>query len=260
MEPAISFISDEKGIATITLQREAAANSLNSEILQQLNATLDDISVNPSIRCVILTGTGQKAFCAGADLKERKKMISNEVKQTVALIGHTFTKLETLPQPVIAAINGVALGGGLEMALACDIRISVPHAIFGLPETSLAIIPGAGGTQRLPRLIGIAKAKELIFTAAKIDSNEALQIGLISKIVDYDSLLIEANQYATNIIQNGPIALKQAKRAIHYGMDMDLQSGLKLEEICYEATIPTKDRLEGLLAFSEKRKPIYKGE
>lgn len=187
-------------------------------------------------------------------------MNENEVKGAVTLIRDTFSKLEELPQPVIAAINGVALGGGLELALACDLRIAIREASFGFPETSLAIIPGAGGTQRLPRLIGIAKAKELIFTGKRIDSCEAERIGLISKVVDREDLLLEARKLAKSIVQNGPIAVQQAKKAIQFGMESDLQTGLKIEEQCYARTIPTKDRSEGLLAFSEKRKPVYKGE
>lgn len=251
---------NENGIATITLNRPQAANALNNVLLLQFNDLLDCIANDGDIRCVIITGCGEKAFCAGADLKERKGLANHEVEKAVSLIRDTITKLEALPQPVIAAINGVAFGGGLELALACDLRIATNAASFGLTETSLAIIPGAGGTQRLPRLIGVAKAKELIYTAARIDSAEAEKIGLISRAVESSQLLDEAFALANRIVQNGPIAIKQAKKAIHHGMETDLQTGLKIEELCYAATIPTTDRLEGLQAFSEKRKPVYKGE
>ncbi|WP_042348470.1 enoyl-CoA hydratase [Bacillus massiliigorillae] len=250
----------ENGIITITLNRPQAANALNKELLVQFNELLDTLANDSSIRCVIITGNGEKAFCAGADLKERKGLANHEVEKAVSQIRDTFTKLEALPQPVIAAMNGVAFGGGLELALACDLRIASASASFGLTETSLAIIPGAGGTQRLPRLIGVAKAKELIYTAARIDSAEAEKIGLISRAIEPSQLLQEAYLLANRIVQNGPVALKQAKKAIHHGMETDLQTALKVEEWCYAATIPTNDRLEGLQAFSEKRKPVYKGQ
>ncbi|MEH6942828.1 enoyl-CoA hydratase [Bacillus sp. JJ722] len=260
MSQIIVYEQNDEGIVTITLNRSNAANALNQELLVQFNEILDTISNDSTVRCVIITGSGEKAFCAGADLKERKGLANHEVEKAVSQIRDTFSKLEALPQPVIAAMNGVAFGGGLELALACDLRISSTSARFGLTETSLAIIPGAGGTQRLPRLIGVAKAKELIYTAARIDSVEAEKIGLISRAVESSLLLQEAFLLANRIVQNGPIALKQAKKAIHHGMETDLQTGLKVEEWCYSATIPTNDRLEGLQAFSEKRKPVYKGE
>lgn len=260
MSQYILYEQNDEGIVTITLNRPNAANALNKEMLVQFNEKLDTIANDLTVRCVIITGSGEKAFCAGADLKERKGLANHEVEKAVSQIRDTFSKLEALPQPVIAAINGVAFGGGLEMALACDLRISSTSASFGLTETSLAIIPGAGGTQRLPRLIGVAKAKELIYTAARIGSVEAEKIGLISHAVGNSQLLQEAFLLANRIVQNGPIALKQAKKAIHHGMETDLQTGLKVEEWCYSATIPTHDRLEGLQAFSEKRKPVYRGE
>ncbi|MGM9922781.1 MAG: enoyl-CoA hydratase [Bacillus sp. (in: firmicutes)] len=250
----------DEGIVLLTLNRPNQANALNKETLTKLHEILEEIADDATVRCVMITGSGEKAFCAGADLKERKGLKNHEVEKAVSLIRDTITKVEALPQPVIAVMNGVAFGGGLELALACDLRVASNTASFGLTETSLAIIPGAGGTQRLPRLIGVAKAKELIFTAARITAGEAETIGLITRAVEPAELMGAASALAERIIQNGPIALKQAKKAIHYGMETDLQTGLKVEEWCYSATIPTKDRLEGLQAFAEKRKPIYKGE
>lgn len=251
---------EENGIATITLNRPQVANALSRELLAELNNRLISLQANREVRCIIITGSGEKVFCAGADLKERKELPDAEIRQAVSLIGQTFHVIETMPQPVIACINGMALGGGLELALACDIRIASTNASFALPETTLAIIPGAGGTQRLPRLIGIARAKELIFTGRRMNSGEAEQIGLITKAVAPELLWQETEQLAHSIIRNGPIALAQAKKAIHYGMQTDLQTGLKIEEWCYDVTIPTKDRIEGLQAFAEKRRPAYIGD
>lgn len=229
-------------------------------MLYEFNEILEEIKYSPSIRAVIVTGAGEKAFCAGADLKERAGMSPIEVKQTVAQIRHVVDAVEQLPVPVIAAINGAAFGGGLELALACDLRIAAETANVGLTETSLAIIPGAGGTQRLPRLIGLGKAKELIYTAQRVEANEAKELGLIEHVVKKEELLHKAREIAGKIAENGPIAVTQAKIAINKGIEVDLQTGLNIEQMAYEMTIPTKDRIEGLTAFREKRKPQYKGE
>ena len=247
-------------VGLITLNRPHAANALSIEMLKELQAVIDVIESNPTIRVVVLTGSGEKAFCAGADLKERKAMNEFEVLQTVKLIGETANKLENLSVPVIAGINGVAFGGGLEFSLACDIRIAANHAKVGLTETSLAIIPGAGGTQRLPRLIGVGKAKRLIYTASRLNAKEAYELGIVEEIVANEDLLTTAVDLASKIAENGPIAIKQAKKSINKGLEVDLQTGLEIEHLSYQHTIHTKDRLEGLQAFSEKRKPLYKGE
>lgn len=250
----------ENRIATIRLNRPEAANAFSKQMLYEFNEILEEIKYSPSIRAVIVTGAGEKAFCAGADLKERAGMSPIEVKQTVAQIRHVVDAVEQLPVPVIAAINGAAFGGGLELALACDLRIAAETANVGLTETSLAIIPGAGGTQRLPRLIGLGKAKELIYTAQRVEANEAKELGLIEHVVKKEELLHKAREIAGKIAENGPIAVTQAKIAINKGIEVDLQTGLNIEQMAYEMTIPTKDRIEGLTAFREKRKPQYKGE
>lgn len=252
--------SAEHGIVTLTLKRPESANALSRELLDTLYGHLEDLRFDTSARVVIITGAGEKAFCAGADLKERKGMSEPEVRRAVDRIRRTIHAVAGLPQPVIAALNGVAFGGGTELALAADLRIASENARLGLTETSLAIIPGAGGTQRLPRLVGVAKAKELIFTARRINAAEAVQIGLVNEVVAPDKLLARAREVAEEIAGNGPIAVRQAKWAVERGMDVDLATGLRVEEEAYERVIPTNDRLEGLQAFAEKRKPVYRGE
>ncbi|MDG4656401.1 enoyl-CoA hydratase [Ectobacillus antri] len=247
-------------IVRITLNRPKQANALSIVLLQELQEVLQQIKESKDIRVVILTGAGDKAFCAGADLKERAGMNEVEVREAVALIRSTINMVEELPQPVIAAINGVALGGGTELSLACDIRIASQTATLGLTETSLAIIPGAGGTQRLPRLIGLGRAKELIFTARRVPATEALEYGIVEYSVSPESLMDACINIATSIAANGPIAVQLAKQAISQGMQVDLHTGLRMERQAYEGVIGTKDRLEGLQAFKEKRKPEYRGE
>ncbi|OKL36946.1 enoyl-CoA hydratase [Domibacillus mangrovi] len=248
------------GIAIVILSRPDAANALSKQMLDDLNNIVYDLKNDLDVRVVILTGAGEKAFCAGADLKERKGMTDNEVKQAVRLIGATVNEVESLPQPVIAALNGVAFGGGLELALACDLRVGALEAKVGLTETSLAIIPGAGGTQRLPRLIGLGKAKELIFSAKRLTAEEAAAIGILEYAVPREKLLEKTLKIAESMVKNAPLALIQAKAAINNGVEVDLSTGLKIEELAYNTLISTEDRLEGLRAFAEKRSPQYKGK
>ena len=250
----------ENGIVLITLNRPEAANALSVQMLEELHEAILTCKFDRTIRCVVIAGAGEKAFCAGADLKERAGMDPIQVRKTVSLIRGNINELEALPQPVIAAVNGVAFGGGTELALASDIRVASETAKLGLTETALGIIPGAGGTQRLPRLVGKGRAKELIFTARRIDAWEAREIGLVEYVVPADSLLEKALEIANQIVRNGPIAIAQAKFAIDKGYDVDLNTGLAIEQNAYEITIPTKDRIEGLHAFKEKRPPVYVGE
>ena len=250
----------DDGIGIIVLNQPHKSNALSIQVLNELQETLQVFQNNPSVRCVIITGSGEKAFCAGADLKERINMNPKQVGEAVQLIKETISMIDYMPQPTIASINGAAFGGGLELALACDIRIASQHARMGLTETSLGIIPGAGGTQRLPRLVGVSKAKELIYTARRIDATEALQIGLINQMADFEELEAVTLSMAKQIVTNAPIAVQEAKKAIDRGIETDLAHGLQIESMSYQATIPTKDRLEGLNAFREKRKPVYTGE
>ncbi len=253
-------VEQKDKIAILTLNRPEIMNALNFPLLKELNHFITEANFDKDIRVIIITGAGEKAFCAGADLKERRTMSPEEVKRYIFTIRTTFTAVEYLPKPVIAAVNGVALGGGTELALACDMRIASKNATMGLTETSLAIIPGAGGTQRLARAVGKGKAKEMIFLAKRISADEAYEIGLVNKVVEPEKLMDEAISWAERICENGPLALEQAKLAINYGTETDIFTGLAFETQCYNVLIPTKDRLEGLQAFKEKRKPQYKGE
>lgn len=246
--------------AILTLNRPGVMNAFNFDLLRALRDRIDALRFDSDIRVIIITGAGEKAFCAGADLKERATLSPVQVKAFIFTIRNLFTAIEQLSKPVIAAVNGVALGGGTELALACDIRVASETATMGLTETRLAIIPGAGGTQRLPRLVGKGKAKELIFTGKRVDMAEALKIGLVNKVCEPSRLIDTCLEMAAMICETGPIAIEQAKYAINFGMETDLNTGLGIESNAYWVTIPTKDRLEGLAAFREKRKPVYKGE
>ena len=260
MESNILLAEEDAGTLTLTLNRPDIMNSLNFSLLHALRDQIEAVRFRSDIRVVIITGSGQKAFCAGADLKERATLKPEQVKEFIFTIRSLFTSIEQLNKAVIAGVNGIALGGGTELALASDIRIASSNASMGLTETRLAIIPGAGGTQRLPRLVGKGKAKELIFTGQRIDAQEALKIGLVNKVCEPQDLPAECQKMAAMICETGPIALEQAKYAINYGMETDMHTGLAIESNAYWVCIPTEDRLEGLAAFKEKRKPVYKGQ
>lgn len=248
-------------LAIIRLNRPEELNSLNYPALARLGTIIEEIQQNPKeIRAVIVAAQG-RAFCAGADLKERRTLNEQQVRRNVNKIRDVFSQLERLTQPTIAAINGYAFGGGFELALACDFRFAVREAKMGLTEVSLGIIPGAGGTQRLPRLIGPSRAKELILTARKIGAAEALELGILNGMAeDAEQLLAKCRSLAEEILGNAPLAVYQAKYAIDKGAGADLQTGLDIESKAYEVIIPTKDRLEALEAFREKRMPVFRGE
>lgn len=246
-------------IVWITIDRPEVMNCLSFPTLRRLRGLFHQIAADLSVRAVVITGAGDKAFCAGADLKERKSMPIERVPWFVKNIRRTMDDLADLPQPTIGAINGVAFGGGTELLLACDLRVAAPHAQLGLTETSLAIIPGAGGTQRLPRLIGRARAKDLILTARKLDAVEAERIGLVNRIAPAGRLAECALELAVAIAENAPVAVRAAKAAIDQGGEQPLREGLETEARCYERVLPTQDRLEALRAFAEKRKPRYEG-
>jgi len=260
MNDDILLTREQDGVLILTLNRPQVMNSLNFPLLHALRDRVAAVRYNSDIRVIIVTGSGEKAFCAGADLKERATLSPSKVREYIFTIRELFSAIELLNKPVIAAVNGVALGGGTELALASDIRIASATASMGLTETRLAIIPGAGGTQRLPRLVGKGKGKELIFTGRRIGAEEALEIGLVNKVCEPGKLLDECLEMAAMICEAGPVAIEQAKYAINYGLETDLHTGLAIESNAYWVCIPTEDRLEGLNAFREKRKPVYKGK
>ncbi|KAM9329990.1 methylglutaconyl-CoA hydratase, mitochondrial [Gastrophryne carolinensis] len=255
---------EEQGIVVLGINRPHAKNALSKSLVKSMMKAVDSLKGNNKVRTIILRSEVPGVFCAGADLKERAKMHPSEVGPFVSKARSLLNDFANLPMPTIAALDGAALGGGLEMALSSDIIVAASSAKVGLVETKLAIIPGAGGTQRLPRAVGVAVAKELIFSARVLDGNEARAIGLVSHVVEQneegDAAYRRALVLAREFITQGPIAMRMAKLAINQGIEVDLATGLAIEEACYAQVIPTKDRIEGLLAFKEKRPPRFKGE
>lgn len=245
----------------VTLNRPERMNALSRQLLGEIGEAFRALASDRDARVIILTGAGDKAFCAGADLKERQGMTENEVRALLGLYRRSFEAIDRCPKPVIAAINGVALGGGFEVALACDLRVAARNALVGLPETSLAIIPGAGGTQRLSRLVGPGRAKELILLARKLPADEALALGLVTAVANEgESALDAARRLAQPLAVGAPIAFAAAMDAIDLGFDRSFEAGLDLEHLCYERTLVSQDRREALAAFAEKRPPRYRGE
>jgi enoyl-CoA hydratase len=260
MELKNLLVQKDEKVAVITINRPSVLNSLNDETVSELQQCLREISKEGKTRVVIISGSGEKAFVAGADIGELKQCdaLSGYRK---SINGHRLLQhIENMEQVVIAAINGFALGGGCELALACDIRIASENAKLGQPEVNLGLIPGYGGTQRLPRLVGRGKAKELIFTGDMVDANEALRIGLVDRVVPLAELLKTAKEMAAKIASKGPLAVKSAKRAINLGLDVDLRSGCEYEASEFSAICATEDKTEGTSAFLEKRKPNFKGK
>jgi len=257
--PELVTVEREGTSVWLTIQRPEVMNCLSFPTLRRMRTLLEELRSDLSVRAVLITGAGERAFCAGADLKERKSMPDERVPQFVRNIRALMDDVEALPQPTIGVINGFAFGGGTELLLACDLRVAAPHAQLGLTEVSLAIIPGAGGTQRLPRLIGKSRAKDLILTARRIRAEEAERIGLVNRVAAEGGLRDAAQELAGAIAANGPIAVRAAKDAIDRGSELSLAEGLEHEARCYERTLGTDDRLEALAAFAEKRRPEYRG-
>ncbi len=246
-------------IAVLKVSRPEALNALNSETLEELKRAAEDLEKNGEVRVVIVTGEGDKAFVAGADIVEMKEMDPVQGMEFSRKGHEAFSKLENMGKVVIAAVNGYALGGGLELALSCDIIYASDKARFGFPEVTLAIHPGFGGTQRTPRIIGLMKAKELIFTGKMITAQEAFELGLINKVVPHDELMKEVFSLAERIKSCGQIALKLAKECLNKSLSLSLEEGLKLEEANFGFCFGTKDQKEGMTAFVEKRKPTFRG-
>ncbi len=250
----------EGGLAIVTLNRPERMNALSRALVAELESVFTSLGAQRQVRVVILTGAGDKAFCAGADLKERKGMSLDDVRAMLSLYRSAFGAIDRCPKPVIAALNGVALGGGLELALACDLRVAAPTATLALPETTLAIIPGAGGTQRLPRVVGEGRAKEMILLGRRYTAAEALSFGLVTEVArEGETALDCARRLAAPLADGAPLALSAALDAIDGGADLPLEQGLLHEVGCYERTLTSKDRVEALAAFAEGRKPSYLG-
>ena len=259
MSEELVLLEKTPPLATITINRPKALNALNSKVLKALEEVLDQVNVDDEIRVVIITGSGEKAFVAGADIAEMSEMTPLEGSNFSRLGQLVFKKVEELKKPVIAAVNGFALGGGSELALACDFIYASENAKFGLPEVTLGIMPGFGGTQRLPRLIGKGRAKELIFTGKMISASEAYEIGMVNKVVPLDQLMDAVKEVATQIAKNGPIAVYIAKNLVDVGYDIPLDDGCLMESRSFGMCCSTEDKKEGMKAFLEKRKPVFKG-
>jgi len=252
-------LEEQGGIATLTLDRPKALNALNSQALGELKETLQALAGRDDVRALIVTGAGEKAFVAGADISELAQLSALEATRFADLGHAVMAQLEALPFPVIAAVNGFALGGGCELALACDFIYASEKAKFGLPEVSLGLIPGFGGTQRLTRLVGRARAKELIFTGDLIDAAKAKEVGLALEVLAPDQLLAHCRKVAEKVATRGPLAVRQAKRAVEFGADADLRTGNELERQAFAALFGSADQREGTKAFMEKRAPAFTG-
>lgn len=259
MEYTNLLLEKNGAVAVLTINRPKAFNALNGDTLVELSTVLDELGRDSSVKVVILTGSGDKAFVAGADISQMKNFDALEGRRFAQLGHSTFRKIEHLPQPVIAAIKGFALGGGCELAMACDIRLASDTAKFGQPEVTLGLTAGFGGTQRLPRLVGTGIASELLFTGDVIDANEAYRIGLVNHVYPLDTLMEEAQKLAERIAQRAPLAVQLTKSAIQNGSNMDLDSAQAFEAGVFGLTCSTQDQKAGCTAFTEKRKPNFEG-
>jgi len=247
------------GIATITINRPKSLNALNVELLNELQALLENISQNEDIRVLIFTGAGDKAFVAGADISELATFNPLQGKYFAAKGHDCLARIQNLPIPVIAAVNGFALGGGLELTLACDFAYASENAKFGLPEITLGIIPGFGGTQRLARVVGKNFAKEMIFSGKTISAEEGREMGFVNKVLPPETLMEESQKTARSIAAKGRVSLNAAKQAVNRGMDVDLATGCAIEIDAFGLCLASEDAREGTTAFLEKRKPVFKG-
>lgn len=259
MEFESLLLEISEGIATVTINRPKALNAMNAEVLGELKSAFTALNSNPAVGCIILTGSGEKAFVAGADISAMAPLDAVTARD-FALLGHRVMQLiEKGPKPVIAAVNGFALGGGCELAMGCDLRIASDNAKFGQPEVNLGVIPGFGGTQRLPRLIGKGRAMELVLTGDMIDAQEALRIGLVNKVYPLAELLGETKKVAKKILSKGPLAVRLSKEAICNGVEMDLDRACGYEADLFGFCFATADQKEGMQAFLEKRPAKFTG-
>lgn len=258
MELKTLLYEKDAGIGIVTLNRPKALNALNDELIRELSIVMDAIRMDDEVQAVIITG-GERAFAAGGDIAFMANADSLQAEEFVEAIRVAFDKIDHLDKPVIAAISGLALGGGSELALTCDVRIAAEGAAIGQPEINLGIIPGAGGTQRLTRIVGPGWAKYLVMTGLSIDTDTALKIGLITAVVPKEQLMDEAKKIARIMAAKSPLAMKAAKRCFNVGMNIDLPSALTYEIKTWASLFSTEDQKEGMKAFLEKRRPVYKG-
>ena len=250
-----NILLEKKGnIAVATINRPKALNALNSQVLEDLNELVDQVNADEEIRALVITGSGEKAFVAGADIAEMSTLTQAEGEAFGKKGNDVFRKLETMPIPTIAAVNGFALGGGCELSMSCDIRLCADTAVFGQPETGLGITPGFGGTQRLARLVSPGMAKQLIYSAKNIKADEALRIGLVNAVYPLEELMPAAEKLASTIAKNAPIAVRACKKAINDGMQVDIDRAVTIEEGLFGSCFETADQKEGMGAFLEKRK------
>ena len=250
-----NVLLEKKGnIAVATINRPKALNALNSQVLEDLNELVDLVSADEEIRALVLTGSGEKAFVAGADIGEMSTLTKSGGEAFGKKGNDVFRKLETMPIPTIAAVNGFALGGGCELSMSCDIRLCADTAVFGQPETGLGITPGFGGTQRLARLVSPGMAKQLIYSARNINADEALRLGLVNAVYPLEELMPAAEKLAETIAKNAPIAVRACKKAINEGLQVDMEQAIVIEEKLFGSCFETEDQKEGMGAFLEKRK------
>ncbi|PLS18625.1 enoyl-CoA hydratase [Bacillus sp. M6-12] len=248
----------ENKVAVVTVNRPPV-NPLNTQVFRELSMLFDELEANEDVRAIVLTGSGERAFVAGADINEMAGLDLVGINKMNKTSRKVFTKIENVTKPVIAALNGMALGGGLELALACDMRISSDKAKFGFPEVGLGIIPGGGGTQRLQKIVGQGVAKELLYFGEMFNAQRALDLHIVNKVVPAGEVLEEAKEWAGKLAQKPPVALQMVKTAVNAGSNTDLESGLIIESTCFANAFSTEDRKEGLQAFVEKREPVYTG-
>ena len=251
--------SDDRHVVTVVLNRPDQMNAMNTQMGQDLLACFTALAADAEARAIVFTGAGERAFCAGGDLKERNGMTDEAWRAQHVIFEQAALRVLRCPVPVIAAVEGFALAGGCELAILSDFIVAGDRAVFGVPETTLGIFPGIGGTQLLPRVLGAPLAKELIFTGRRMKADEARAVGLVNHLVPAGQAKAKAREIAETIARNGPIAVRQAKKAIAYGSETDLETAMILAIEAYNATVVTEDRLEGVRAFNEKRRPQYKG-
>ncbi len=249
----------EEGVATVVINRAEVMNALNEQVFKELDRMFDELEADDRVKAVILTGSGKKSFAAGTDISQMQEMTTLEARKLALAVKAAQDKIASISKPVIAAVNGFALGGGCEVAMCCDFRIAAENARFGQPEITLGILPGGGGTQRLTHLVGLAKAKDLVLTGRIIDAREALEIGLVNKVVTADLLISEAKKLAGSLAEKSGFALNMAKAALNRSVSLDLDSGLDYEIECFAACFSTHDQKEGMAAFAKKRKPKFIG-